>query len=70
MTAAFVALTMSLAIHSTGQGYQPESLPYYYHYQKKHRRSQAEVYPAPRAGRRLGLPQRLPRWLRLGRLRP
>ena len=51
MTAAFVALSLNLAIHATGQGYAPQSVPYYYRYQTKpHRQPQHILPPGPGDG--------------------
>ena len=60
MTAAFVAISMSLAIHSTGQGYAPESVPYYYPYQQKHRHNQPNHILPPGPGDGWGFPNRSP----------
>jgi len=60
MTAAFVAISMSLAIHSTGQGYPPESVPSYFPYQKRHRRRQPNYILAPGPGDGYGFPNRSP----------
>ncbi len=45
MTAAFVAVSLSLAIHATGQGYAPQSVPYYYRYQTKPHRQPRHILP-------------------------
>jgi hypothetical protein len=50
MTAAFVALTVNLAIHATGQGYMPQSVPYYYPYQYKHHQPRYILPPGPGDG--------------------
>ena len=60
MTAAFVAISMSLAIHSTGQGYAPQSVPFYYRYQKKHRHNQPSHILPPGPGDGWGFPNRSP----------
>ncbi len=60
MTAAFVAITMSLAIHSTGQGDGSQSVPYYYPYQRKHRRRQPNYILPPGPGDGWGFPNRSP----------
>ena len=59
MTAAFVALSMSLAIHMTGQGYASESVPYYYPYQTKPCRQPHYILP-PGPGDGWGFPNNSP----------
>ncbi|HZW34448.1 MAG TPA: hypothetical protein VFF52_27235 [Isosphaeraceae bacterium] len=56
MTAAFVALSVSWAIHATGQAPAPESLPYYYPYQKKHHRHHTNYILPPGPGDGWGFP--------------
>jgi hypothetical protein len=60
MTAAFVALGLGFAIHSTGQGSAPESVPYYYPYQKKHRRHHHDFILPPGPGDGWGFPNGSP----------
>jgi hypothetical protein len=60
MTAAFVAVSLSLAIHSTGQGTVRESLPYYYPYQKRHRRHHTNYILPPGPGDGWGFPNGSP----------
>ena len=60
MTAAFVALSMSLAIHSTGQGSASESLPYYYPYQMKQRHNNPRYILPPGPGNGWGFPNHAP----------
>jgi len=52
MTAAFVALSLSYAIHATGQAPALESVPYYYPYQKnpRHHHSHWILPPGPGDG--------------------
>ena len=57
MTAAFVALSMSMAIHATGQSYASESVPYYYPYQTKPRRQPRYILP-PGPGDGWGFPNK------------
>jgi hypothetical protein len=56
MTAAFVALSVSLAIPVTGQVPAPESVPYYYPYQKKHHRHHTNYILPPGPGDGWGFP--------------